>query len=304
MHSCKLIPTMDSWKCESMFIKCRCGFCGAMFTNWQERCDHISKEFRSGKRMKDWKGCRGLDPGVASHVQNAMPPYLIANEAKSPFPFSASNTASLMQHSSQMAHYTDLEVTLPSTYEFDPSTLGVCTEGFAVELNEMNRRMSAAGEAPGALGSITRTYAPTGLSTCWEVLTIRLGKYVKDEVDKGHIPSDDELQRQARIILYGEDDSWNQTAADNLEWLALFRKAHGIGDCPDRTITRGALIEDLHVDIGELNFNNVFGQESGWGDVAAILEEVDAMDVTSTGLASTFEIKGTTGGFPVQNVSI
>jgi len=45
--------------------------------------------------MKNWKGCRGLDPHVAMHVTNAMPPYLIANESISPFPFSASNSASL-----------------------------------------------------------------------------------------------------------------------------------------------------------------------------------------------------------------
>jgi hypothetical protein len=37
------------------------------------------------------------------------------------------------------------------------------------------------------------------------------------------------LQKEARIILYGEpDDPWHQTAADNPEWLNLFKKAHGI----------------------------------------------------------------------------
>jgi hypothetical protein len=36
------------------------------------------------------------------------------------------------------------------------------------------------------------------------------------------------LQVESRRILYGDDDPWNQTAADNPEWLNLFKKAHGI----------------------------------------------------------------------------
>ena len=90
-----MIPSMDSWKSEAQYIKSRCGFCKINFTKWQDRVDHLAKEFRNGADMKDWKGCRGLDAHVAIHVTNAMPPYLIAGESKSPFPFSASNTASI-----------------------------------------------------------------------------------------------------------------------------------------------------------------------------------------------------------------
>ncbi|KAH7328000.1 C2H2 type zinc finger-containing protein [Stachybotrys elegans] len=39
-------------------------------------------------------------------------------------------------------------------------------------------------------------------------------------------PSDEDLQRQARIIIYEFDDGWNQTAADNLQWLEAFKKRH------------------------------------------------------------------------------
>jgi hypothetical protein len=90
-----MIASMDTWKSEAQYIKSRCGFCGMNFDKWQDRTDHLAKEFRNGANMKSWKGCRGLDPHVAIHVTNAMPPYLIANESKSPFPFSASNTTSL-----------------------------------------------------------------------------------------------------------------------------------------------------------------------------------------------------------------
>lgn len=86
---------METWKAEVQFINSRCGFCGMNFDKWQDRIDHLAKEFRNGASIKDWRGCRGLDAHVAALVTNAMPPYLIANESKSPFPFSATNSASM-----------------------------------------------------------------------------------------------------------------------------------------------------------------------------------------------------------------
>ncbi|RSL79410.1 hypothetical protein CEP51_007373 [Fusarium floridanum] len=43
-----------------------------------------------------------------------------------------------------------------------------------------------------------------------------------------HIPTDEELRHQARWIAYGDDDPWNQTHADNPEWLERFKKGVGI----------------------------------------------------------------------------
>ncbi|KAL5091606.1 hypothetical protein Trisim1_002824 [Trichoderma cf. simile WF8] len=43
-----------------------------------------------------------------------------------------------------------------------------------------------------------------------------------------HIPTDEEIQYQARWIIYDDDDPWNQTAADNVEWLARFKRDVGI----------------------------------------------------------------------------
>lgn len=36
-------------------------------------------------------------------------------------------------------------------------------------------------------------------------------------------------QNEARLILYGEADGWEQTAADDFEWLNLFKNARGMG---------------------------------------------------------------------------
>ncbi len=55
-------------------------------------------------------------------------------------------------------------------------------------------------------------------------LESELVEYVKIRHSLGLEPTDEDLQKQARIIIYEFDDEWNQTAADNLDWLNAFRK--------------------------------------------------------------------------------
>jgi len=55
------------------------------------------------------------------------------------------------------------------------------------------------------------------------------------------------LQNESRRILYGDDDPWNQTSADNPEWLNLFKKAHGIDT---QTPAQGILHKSLPVSWG------------------------------------------------------
>ncbi|KAH7254780.1 hypothetical protein B0J15DRAFT_446817 [Fusarium solani] len=43
-----------------------------------------------------------------------------------------------------------------------------------------------------------------------------------------HVPSDEELKYQARWILYDDDDPWNQTPVDNVEWLSEFKRSVGL----------------------------------------------------------------------------
>lgn len=84
------LPSMKRWKSAFGRLKSRCGFCGDTFTLWSDRNDHIADHFRSGAQMKDWTGCRGLEPAVALLVQHAMPPYLIGTERNDIEPFSGS----------------------------------------------------------------------------------------------------------------------------------------------------------------------------------------------------------------------
>lgn len=57
-------------------------------------------------------------------------------------------------------------------------------------------------------------------------LEAELSSFAKAKLSTGIIPSDADLQRQARLIIYEFDDGWNQTAADNADWLAAFKQRH------------------------------------------------------------------------------
>lgn len=151
---------MEKWKFTAVKINSRCGFCAQRFSVWQERVDHLTAHFKAGARMKEWKGCRGLDPAVAAQVTNAMPPYLIGIEAVSAVPFSATNRATWDQ-------------TSPDDHVHPTSTQEASQEGKSVESK----------------------------ATCWEILTVRLGKYANEMSHKGVVLTDEMLQRQARKLL-------------------------------------------------------------------------------------------------------
>lgn len=88
-------------------------------------------------------------------------------------------------------------------------------------------------------------------ATCWEILTLRLGRYARECIAKNGADSitDRMLQDQAHMIIYGSADNWEQTAADNPEWLSLFKKAHGITSKTQepRISNRHDVYEDLGI---------------------------------------------------------
>ncbi|MBE3044205.1 homeobox domain-containing protein [Candidatus Bathyarchaeota archaeon] len=170
-HVDKVLPSMKDWASKITQIKSRCGFCQETFTLWSERNDHLAAHFRDGALMKNWKGCRGLEPAVALLVQNSMPPYLIGLESRNFEPFSASRGGVRAGH------------------------------------------------------SVADKPAPP---TVYQLLTAQLGDFVQVSRTDGVGITNDTIQRQARLIIYGDDDPWNQTPADNPEWMNLFKTAHGL----------------------------------------------------------------------------
>ncbi|KAK0257201.1 hypothetical protein LTS09_008107 [Friedmanniomyces endolithicus] len=211
MHGCEMTTFMELWKSTAVNINSRCGFCAQRFTVWQERIDHITAHFKAGVRMSEWKGCRGLDPAVAAQVTNAMPPYLIGIEAASVMPFSATDKGSWQQCmiSHDEAH---------------------------------GKKITVTGEQVSDLPMCDTEHG----STCWEILTVRLGKYANEMAQAGVVLTDEMLQCQVRVISFDSDDSWNQTPADNPEWLDLFKKAQGLNFIPSHIGGQGVQIpEDL-----------------------------------------------------------
>ncbi|KAL1604283.1 hypothetical protein SLS59_004078 [Nothophoma quercina] len=240
MHGCKMTKNMESWKSEAQYIKSRCGFCGMDFDKWQDRVDHLAKEFRNGADMKNWKGCRGLDAPVAMHVTNAMPPYLIANESKSPFPFSATNTNNCSRMPVMLGTQ-DIEYLIPNT-----TNLSDAYQDDRQKVGPIVLQNTTANDYSSSESANNHPQA-----TCWEILTLRLGRHARQHIERHGAGSvtDEMLQKEARIILYGEpDDPWHQTAADNPEWLNLFKKAHGI----DHSIQLPGVTSqhDLYEDLG------------------------------------------------------
>lgn len=55
-----------------------------------------------------------------------------------------------------------------------------------------------------------------------------LVNYVNIQRAAGIVPTDADLQRQARLIIYQTDDPWNQTAADVPALLLVFKRDHGL----------------------------------------------------------------------------
>lgn len=196
VHECDMLPHMDHWLLEAMWVNSRCGFCGQRFTMWSERNEHIANHFKSGYDMSMWKGCRGLDCAVSAQVTAAMPPFLIGLERLRPFPFSASNAK--------------------------------------------RRGLS--------------------LDKSWEFLVAGLHRFIKQNVLQSRPVSDRELRSEARLLTYGSIDTDQNTAADNPEWLDLFKKAYSLDilTCLDessapRTAEDLELYHDLGISIPPLS---------------------------------------------------
>ncbi|KAH8734499.1 hypothetical protein BGZ61DRAFT_341931 [Ilyonectria robusta] len=62
---------------------------------------------------------------------------------------------------------------------------------------------------------------------CYRRLVRDLSRFVVSTISPrnpdSHVPTDEELQYQARWIMFQDDDPWNQTPADNAEWLRQFK---------------------------------------------------------------------------------
>ncbi|KAI0167995.1 hypothetical protein BJ166DRAFT_577535 [Pestalotiopsis sp. NC0098] len=200
-------PFVDEWKVDASAITCRCGFCGAQMSSWKERSDHISRHFREGAVMNDWKGDHGFEPSIASQVANAIPPYIIGQESRSLIPFSATSSRSKDQlHQIKKAH-DDWAATLGENDISQPNTGSIPNQGQA---------------NPGT----AHQNEPMVSETFLHILTSGLARFARQQMSLGIVPSDEMFQTESRRLVFGHEDGWDQTIADNSQWLSTFRSTH------------------------------------------------------------------------------
>jgi hypothetical protein len=210
VHGLETLPLIDDWKIESIPVTSRCGFCQSMLSSWNKRADHLAGHFREGKTMAHWKGDHCFEPAVAAHVTNAYPPYLLAAQAETLVPFSATNPASL-DHTHQLLSQIHLEDPLPAPVT-EPAAQGS--------------------------GLLLPSWDPQSMRTQRQidfaaVLTRHLGRFARQQMSMGVVPTDEMFQRESRRLLYHDgDDEWNQTVADDPNWMQEFRKRSGLDGGP------------------------------------------------------------------------
>lgn len=202
VHHVKTVPVIDSWKVEGPPVKSRCGICGLRMETWKERVEHLAKHFRKGATMADWKGDHDFEPHVKAQVTNALSPYMIEVEGKCPVPFSATDP-------SCRDHLLQIRENVGRTTDFFDEGLG---------------NLDAVEET---VGRPQRSMTQDSSSMAFpEFLVHHLGKYAQRQMSLGVIPTDEMFQTEARRIVYDTSDPWDQTLADNKDWLSCFKEHH------------------------------------------------------------------------------
>lgn len=194
VHQVNAVPSIDEWKQESKNITSRCGFCDQNLHDWDERIEHIGDHFRAGLTMKDWQGDHGFPSSITAQLRNAFPPYLIGAESESMIPFSSTN-AHVRDHYAQMSARVDASNAAGKT----------------------GQDSAAAGPA-----DATRSQLDNFLGN----FTRHLGQFAREQMQKGVIPTDEMFQQEARRVVFDCGDEWDQTIADNPQWLSSFKQLH------------------------------------------------------------------------------
>ncbi|CAI7661607.1 unnamed protein product [Penicillium pancosmium] len=196
VHQVHNTPLLDNWKKENKFFTSRCGFCDVILDNWDDRVSHLARHFRNGSTMKDWKGDHDFAPHITAQLQNAYPPYLLGWESECIVPFSATSKDVRDQYSLLMSgtNMTNEDAGYPERLNLESSLAHDETMP----------------QLPGFL----------------DVFTRHLSQYGRKQMELGIIPTDEMFQKEARKVLFHTEDAWDQTIADNADWLSAFRRLH------------------------------------------------------------------------------
>ncbi|RMD41507.1 hypothetical protein DV735_g3603, partial [Chaetothyriales sp. CBS 134920] len=214
MHGCKYESHMEEWKSTTNEIKSSCGFCPSQFATWSQRADHLAAHFRNGADMSMWVNGWGFEPHIERRVENSIPPYLIGHERRTMEPYVARflhEGQSLSASTAPRAR--NRNPTNVSNTPSSGSNPGLTCGGISV----------GDSEADGEPDQMTKD------SNCWARLEDELSKFVAQHKIAGTIPTNQQIQDAARMIIFEDDDPWNWTCADNQQWLDTFKYQQGIG---------------------------------------------------------------------------
>lgn len=216
VHGLDTLPLIEDWKVARPPITSRCGFCDASLHSWEERTDHLAAHFRAGFKMRDWKGDHGFDKDTESRLYYDYPPYLIAHQQMTLVPFSVTNHESI-QHTKET--YSRIQAAFPD-FEFGGQAY-LSDAPFSPNIDSQQLPFSADGQ--GQTIDESRPFS--------EILVSHLARFARHQMMQGVVPTDEMFQREARRVLYQDaDDNWNQTVADDPEWMKSFRVKSGFSD--------------------------------------------------------------------------
>lgn len=163
--------------------------------------------------MKDWKGDHGFDKNFESRLYYDYPPYLIAHQQLTLVPFSVTNHESI-QHTKDT--FTRIQATFPDE-DFG---------GQAYLQDDMFVQNMGGQPSPSSPDLETQKIDESRPFS--EILVSHLARFARQQMVQGIVPTDEMFQREARRVLYHDaDDNWNQTVADDPEWMRSFRMKSG-----------------------------------------------------------------------------
>ncbi|KAM0281454.1 hypothetical protein ACHAQH_003484 [Verticillium albo-atrum] len=209
-HKLDTTPLIDGWKVEAPAVASRCGFCDARMASWQERVEHLARHFKAGALMQDWAGEHGFEPAIAARVVNDLPPYLIGLESRAPVPFSSTD-AGTRDHLSQV-------------HEVIKNQLMMGSESWGEGQHARETGLEDAGPVAGLEPSSGGGEMLP--ATFHDTLAVHLGRFARHQMRLGIVPTDEMFREESRRIVYGSEDPFDWTIAENDHWLAGFRERH------------------------------------------------------------------------------
>ncbi|KAH8725794.1 hypothetical protein GQ44DRAFT_615131 [Phaeosphaeriaceae sp. PMI808] len=176
-----------------------------MFANWVVKGIYSGPEWLSGFKLR---------AGVAEVIAlPELPPNIISQEVMNEWGSVTHHSLSFLSNTQDLSHTGPAATTLPYTSAGE-DTMAPLTRTTIFDVN---------GQPNILLPDDTNFF---------RIFEVDIRRWVAATMSPKnpncHVPSDEEIQHQARWIMYNGDDPWNQTPADYAEWLWRFKRDVGI----------------------------------------------------------------------------